>query len=58
MKYSGERFMSVKKGFIDHTSYDTTSIVATIERSFGLEPLGTRDESVNDLAAAVAVGRR
>jgi acid phosphatase len=35
---------------VDHTQYDTTSILATIERRFGLGPLGTRDAAVNDLA--------
>jgi acid phosphatase len=34
---------------VDHTQYDTTSIVATIERRFGLEPLSSRDAAVNDL---------
>ncbi len=43
---------------VDHTSYDTTSILATIERSFGLAPLSTRDAAVHDLSRAVAVGRR
>ncbi|MDR7360718.1 alkaline phosphatase family protein [Nocardioides marmoribigeumensis] len=49
---------SLTRSGVDHTRYDTTSILATIERSFGLEPLGTRDASVNDLAAAVAAGGR
>jgi len=35
---------------LDHTQYDTTSILATIERRFGLAPLSTRDASVNDLS--------
>jgi acid phosphatase len=38
---------------VDHTEYDTTSILATIERSFDLAPLGTRDAQVNDLSRAV-----
>ena len=42
---------------VDHTVYDTTSILATIERSLHLAPLTTRDASVNDLSAAVAAGR-
>jgi acid phosphatase len=37
---------------VDHTQYDTTSILATIERRFGLAPLGSRDEAVNDLFEA------
>jgi phospholipase C len=41
------------KGFtVDHTPYDTTSILTTIEHRFGLAPLGTRDAAVNDLATA------
>ena len=41
-----------RKGFIDHTSYDTTSILRFIEKRWGLSPLGTRDASVNDLLNA------
>jgi phospholipase C len=40
---------------VDHRVYDTTSILATIERSYGLEPLSSRDASVNDLGHAVWV---
>jgi len=49
---------SLKHSGVDHTSYDTTSIVATIERSFGLAPLSPRDAKVHDLSEAVAVGGR
>jgi phospholipase C len=35
---------------VDHTQYDTTSIVATIERRFHLEPLSPRDAAVRDLS--------
>jgi len=45
---------SLRHSGVDHTSYDTTSILATIERSFGLAPLSTRDAAVNDLSHAVA----
>ena len=45
-----------KKGFIDHTTYDTTSILAFIEHRFGLSPLGTRDAAANDLSNAFATG--
>jgi phospholipase C len=34
---------------VDHTRYDTTSVLATIERREGLRPLGPRDARVNDL---------
>jgi acid phosphatase len=36
---------------VDSTSHDTTSILATIERRFGLKPLTTRDAAVNDLSS-------
>ena len=39
---------------VDSTQYDTTSILATIERRFGLAPLGTRDAAVNDLSNVFA----
>jgi acid phosphatase len=35
---------------IDHTQYDTTSILATIEQRYGLAPLATRDAAVNSLS--------
>ena len=42
---------------VDHTSYDTTSILATIEHSYGLAPLSTRDAAVNDLSTRGGVRR-
>ncbi len=42
-----------KKGYVDHTSYDTTSILRTIERRFDLAPLGTRDAAAADLRNAL-----
>ncbi|HEX5901488.1 MAG TPA: alkaline phosphatase family protein, partial [Solirubrobacteraceae bacterium] len=36
---------------VDHTQYDTTSIMATIERRFGLPPVTSRDAAVNDLSS-------
>jgi len=35
---------------VDSTQYDTTSILATIERRYGLAPLSSRDAAVNDLS--------
>jgi phospholipase C len=35
---------------IDHTQYDTTSILATIEERYDLAPLSTRDAAVNSLS--------
>ena len=42
----------VKKGFVDHTVYDTTSILKLIEVKFGLKPLGARDAKAADLRNA------
>ncbi len=41
-----------KKHYVDHTVYDTTSVLAFIERRWNLRPLATRDAQVNDLTAA------
>jgi phospholipase C len=49
---------SLRHSGVDHTSYDTTSILATIEHSFGLLPLSSRDAAVHDLRNAVAAGGR
>jgi phospholipase C len=38
-----------KKGFIDSTFHDTTSILKLIETRFGLEPLTERDAAAGDL---------
>jgi phospholipase C len=35
---------------VDHTQYDTTSILATIERRFGVAALSPRDFTANDLS--------
>jgi phospholipase C len=44
---------TVKKGFIDHTSYDTTSIIKLITRRFGLEPLPGVRPRTGDLTHAL-----
>jgi acid phosphatase len=41
-----------KRGYIDSTSYDTTSILKLITRRFGLEPLSGVRRNVGDLTAA------
>ena len=41
-----------KKHFIDHTSYDTTSIIKFITKRFGLEPLPGVRENAGDLTGA------
>lgn len=38
---------------VDHTQYDTTSFLATIEHRYGLAPLSTRDAAVKDLSHVV-----
>lgn len=38
--------------FVDHTVYDTTSILAFIEQQHGLAPLGERDAKASPLAGA------
>jgi phospholipase C len=43
-----------KRGFIDHTEYDTTSILKMIETRFDLKPLSERDAHANDLSNAFA----
>jgi phospholipase C len=42
-----------KRHFVDHTTYDTTSILKLIETRWGLTPLGTRDAAAADLTNAL-----
>jgi len=39
---------------VDHTQYDTTSILATIERRYGLRAIHDRDAAVNDFTNVFA----
>jgi phospholipase C len=41
-----------RKGFVDHTVMDTTSILAFIENRYGLEPLGTREGQTGNMLSA------
>jgi len=41
-----------KKGFVDKTVYDTTSILRFIEWRWNLQPLGERDAKANNLLNA------
>jgi acid phosphatase len=41
---------------VDHTQYDTTSILATIERRFKLAPLTSRDAAVNSMFEVFKAG--
>jgi len=43
----------VKKGYVDHTLYDTTSILKLITRRFGLEPLPGVRANVGDFGNAI-----
>jgi len=45
-----------KRGFVDHTSYDTTSILKFITKRFGLEPLAGVRRNAGDLTNALAGG--
>ncbi len=38
-----------RRAYVDHTVYDTTSILKLIEQRFGLRPLGERDARANSL---------
>jgi phospholipase C len=38
-----------KKGFVDHTSYETVSILSLIEKRWDLKPLGGRDKYADPL---------
>ncbi len=42
---------------VDHTYMDTTSIIATLERAFGLAPLSSRDAQVSTLKKALKIGQ-
>jgi phospholipase C len=42
----------VKKGLIDHTQFDHTSILRFIEDRYGLSPLSTRDATAKSMVAA------
>jgi phospholipase C len=41
-----------KKGFVDHTQYDTTAILRLIEDRYGLQPLGDRDAKSGNMMTA------
>ena len=38
----------VRRGVVDHTLYDHTSMLASVERLFGMKPLTKRDAAAND----------
>jgi hypothetical protein len=42
-----------KQGFVDHTPYETVSILKFIETRWGLPPLEERDRLANELTRAL-----
>jgi len=44
---------TVRRGQVDHTTYDTASILKFITRRFGLEPLPGVRANMGDLSAAL-----
>jgi phospholipase C len=42
-----------RRHFVDHTQYDTTSVLKFIETRFNLAPLTTRDAAANDMTNAL-----
>ena len=46
-----------KRGYVDHTSYDTTSILKLVTRRFGLEPLPGVRRNTGDLTGALDLAR-
>jgi acid phosphatase len=45
-----------KRGYVDHTTYDTTSIIKFITKRFGLEPLSGARSGAGDLTNAFDFG--
>jgi phospholipase C len=45
-----------RRHLVDHTRYETVSILRLIERRWHLRPLGERDAHANDLSAAFDFG--
>ena len=41
-----------RRNYVDHSTYDTTSILALIETRWGLAPLSTRDAAASNMTAA------
>ncbi|MBF0463016.1 MAG: acid phosphatase [Magnetococcales bacterium] len=46
-----------RRGYVDHTQYDTTSVLKTIEVRFGIEPLTDRDRAAAPMLQAFAFGQ-
>ena len=48
----------LERSGVDHTVYDTTSIMRTIERQWKLAPVASRDARVHSLARLISTGLR
>jgi phospholipase C len=46
-----------RRGYVDHTSYDTTSILKLITKRFGLEPLPGVRQNAGDFSNALESSR-
>ena len=47
-----------KAGTVDHTRYDFTSVLRTIENHFGLQPLSFRDRDANGLGGGLDLAQQ
>lgn len=45
----------IPKGVVDHTLYDHTSVLATVERLYGVPPLTNRDKTANDVTGLLSL---
>jgi phospholipase C len=45
----------IPRNVIDHREYDHTSVLATVERLFGLQPLTARDRAASDLLSLASL---
>lgn len=47
-----------RPGYVDHTTYDFTSVLKLMEMQFGVSPLSTRDAEANDLSGSLDMSRQ
>ncbi len=46
-----------RTGYVDHTQYETVSVLKFIEKRYDVQPLGTQDAAANDLTNALDLSR-
>jgi phospholipase C len=46
-----------RPGIVDHTTYEFASVLAFVERRFGLAPLGVRDRNAADIGGSLDMGQ-